>query len=1164
MVQRLLLAITAICVITLAGEWTPANPFRALDDPPAYEQWIQDLGSNDSATKETARQRVATDEAIPALAQAVSQPNEPIAAEAADVLVRLLDSEDTKTAASADAAIFELEKSANERTRQRIVNSLQLREDLAIMELGLLRVTPRKLNNGYTFQLFDGWQGGDSGLVHLTRLRRPMTLEIALAEEPVLFDRGWMGPSRPSPRRESSDAPQTTVKGLLVLRQMRNLESVILKMPYSNDDIKLLADLPQMRNLSVVFPPDASGADLSHIAKLAQLEELRLLDTPTLGTQLDSLRALPALTSLELVFSRQAGVTDLACLRDFPALESLLLAHVPDVGPRLATLKELPRLKKLTLVGRSVTDADLVHVGKYSTIEELMLQDTAITDDGLAHLESLPTLRSLRLPWSTITDDAVPHLQKLRSLRALNVYGSFVSVAGAAEIRRARGPIAIEGATIDPPPSASHRKAVCDLIRLGGSVRSLGMHDTDNPSQLCQSSVLLGDRWRGGEDSLAILDKLEGLTVLDVQTNLTDSAADSLQHLVGLKMVMLRDTKLTDQGLQFLTKLPNLQSVVLVGPFTDAAVEPLSQTTALKVATQDTLITEAGRQAITKGLERNVQVATRAEKETEMEKYRALAVQACAPLPAERAAMQKVRNDRSRARNELARNALAAIPVLVDLSQTGEGAQRVQALLLLHLFASNMSWGMGSLPNQQEVSVEVQKAFDAIWSWEQSPMVERTDEERALITLGKHGGRVRSPVEQNRGYCIGLFADWSGDDEGLECLKALRPIQRLEMYGATISPNGIAILGALPDLQSLQVGLSDPANTDLTPLQNLRKLTSLTLTTPVHSEALRGLAGMDGLRNLTICGLTDAGLEYVAQVPKLESLSILESPNFNGTGLQHLAKSSQLRRVTIAQATNFTGTGLEYLAAIPTLSELTFHDTGKLGQSLIHLEKMASLQTLAMGSLPITHEGAQHIGMAQQLQQLSIFDSTLMDEDLEHLSALPRLERLTLSANAITDAGIAHLAKLLALQEIRLERTFVTAAGEAKLEAALPNQRQQPPGFEARRQRVTRRVVTPEYMAHVRQLVDYGAGVCSDPAGCRVQIFSHWSGGDTGLSILEQLGDVQGLVVRAPLTDTAVPYLKKLVHLQNLALFGTSISETEIDALREALPRTQIEVPETR
>lgn len=335
MVQKLLLAASALCVFNLATVEVTAGPRRALDDPPAYEQWIQDLGSNDSATKETARQRLATADAIPALAKFISEPNELIAAEAADLLVRLLDSEDTKTAASADAAIFELEKSADERTRKRITTSLQLREDLAIMELGILRVTPRKLNDGYTFQLFDGWQGGDSGLVHLTRLRRPMTLEIMLAEEPMLFDRGWMGPPRPNPRRKESNAPHTTVKGLLVLRQMRNLESVILRMPYSNDDIKLLADLPQLRKLSVVFPPDASGADLSHVAKLAQLEELRLLDAPTLGTQLDSLRALPALKSLELVSSRHAGITDLACLRDFPALESLLLAHVLDVGSQL-------------------------------------------------------------------------------------------------------------------------------------------------------------------------------------------------------------------------------------------------------------------------------------------------------------------------------------------------------------------------------------------------------------------------------------------------------------------------------------------------------------------------------------------------------------------------------------------------------------------------------------------------------------------------------------------------------------------------------------------------------------------------------------------------------------------------------------------------------------
>jgi hypothetical protein len=269
-----------------------------------------------------------------------------------------------------------------------------------------------------------------------------------------------------------------------------------------------------------------------------------------------------------------------------------------------------------------------------------------------------------------------------------------------------------------------------------------------------------------------------------------------------------------------------------------------------------------------------------------------------------------------------------------------------------------------------------------------------------------------------------------------------------------------------------------------------------------------------------------------------------------------------LQRITIAQAPEFTGTGLEHLTAIPTLHELAFHATGALGQELVHLEKIATLQSLELGGLPITHEGTQQIGRTKQLQRLSIVGSTLLDEDLEYLSALPRLERLEISYNAITDAGITRLAKLPALQEVRLDRTFVTESGQAKLLGALPNQRQQPRGSETRRQRVPTRAVSSEYVTNVKTLVNYGAGVSSDPAGCRVQIFPVWTGGDAGLSLMEQLGDVQGLILLAPLTDTAIPYLTKLVHLQHLELNGTSISESGIQALREALPNTQIAIPE--
>ena len=261
---------------------------------------------------------------------------------------------------------------------------------------------------------------------------------------------------------------------------------------------------------------------------------------------------------------------------------------------------------------------------------------------------------------------------------------------------------------------------------------------------------------------------------------------------------------------------------------------------------KQTQISDAGQQAIQQALQPNLQAAKHVEQMNEMENVKAIVAEACAELPADRSRAGQAREERNRVREELAQCAMVAIPVLADAAQHGDSPQRIQALLVLHrLGSSNIMWNMGTLPNLEEVLPEVQAAFQGLASWDhQQSTLERTDEEKALIELGNLGGRVTFGPDDREGYFVTIFADWSGGDAGFSCLSRLKPLQHLQMYGATVSSRGLSIIGSLTDLKSLRIQLAAADVPGLDALRGLTQLASLEIGTPVNEEALRGLQGM--------------------------------------------------------------------------------------------------------------------------------------------------------------------------------------------------------------------------------------------------------------------------------------------------------------------------------
>ena len=97
----------------------------------------------------------------------------------------------------------------------------------------------------------------------------------------------------------------------------------------------------------------------------------------------------------------------------------------------LKVLSELKALEDLSLQGQShVADADLYHVAKISSLENLCLWGTSISDTGLTHLNELKALKGLGLSRTRVTDNGLLALVKFRHLTLLELDGTDVTDRG--------------------------------------------------------------------------------------------------------------------------------------------------------------------------------------------------------------------------------------------------------------------------------------------------------------------------------------------------------------------------------------------------------------------------------------------------------------------------------------------------------------------------------------------------------------------------------------------------------------------------------------------------------------------------------------------------------------------------------------------------------------
>ncbi|MFT5904566.1 MAG: putative membrane protein [Cryomorphaceae bacterium] len=92
---------------------------------------------------------------------------------------------------------------------------------------------------------------------------------------------------------------------------------------------------------------------------------------------------------------------------------------------------------ELDLSSTTITDADIVHLAKFTNLRSLKLNETKITDEALSTIGKLENLRSLNLYGTVVTDAGIMAISKLKYLEKTYLWNTKVTPAGAEILRKA-------------------------------------------------------------------------------------------------------------------------------------------------------------------------------------------------------------------------------------------------------------------------------------------------------------------------------------------------------------------------------------------------------------------------------------------------------------------------------------------------------------------------------------------------------------------------------------------------------------------------------------------------------------------------------------------------------------------------------------------------------
>ncbi len=252
--------------------------------------------------------------------------------------------------------------------------------------------------------------------------------------------------------------------------------------------------------------------------------------------------------------------------------------------------------------------------------------------------------------------------------------------------------------------------------------------------------------------------------------------------------------------------------------------------------------------------------------------------------------------------------------------------------------------------------------------------------------------------------------------------------------------------------------------------EHLGHITSLeslnVISTKFNDEWMPSIAGLTNLKSLRFTNngkLTDAGMEQLAGMKKLEAFSFVGT-RITGRAYAKFEGFDKLTKVS-HRGSSIDDTGLEELCNhLPRLESLSLAHAKFTDVGAVHLAKLTKLKSLEVGTANATPAALQHLQQLP-LESLQLGEGFDKSESLPMIAGIPTLKRLTLTnCKEISDADLRLLATMQQLESLELgsppmpdermpvlegfaflkelkiidRKTGYPAAAQAKIQALLP------------------------------------------------------------------------------------------------------------------------------
>jgi Leucine-rich repeat (LRR) protein len=258
----------------------------------------------------------------------------------------------------------------------------------------------------------------------------------------------------------------------------------------------------------------------------------------------------------------------------------------------------------------------------------------------------------------------------------------------------------------------------------------------------------------------------------------------------------------------------------------------------------------------------------------------------------------------------------------------------------------------------------------------------------------------------------------------LTMLKDLPKLRALYLGTALWTDKEMEQVGTLTNLQELQLYGTEVTGAGLAQLKGLTKLETLNLPTTVKDDDLKNLKPLTGLLNLELHDNTDVGLEFVKDLPRLQTLR-LEGFKITDKGLAHLKGMGELKSL-VCFHTEVKGEGVESLKDCPKLENLELTGGAAGGAGLAHLKDLKALKSLNLWASRITDDDTAYLKDLKTLKTLNLWATGISDKALDNIKAMDGLEDLSLMGTGVTDKGVEKLKSMDHLSRLTLFGTKVT------------------------------------------------------------------------------------------------------------------------------------------